>query len=281
MTARIINGRHHAAVLKDRLEQTIKNQNLKPGLAVILIGKNPASEIYVTKKKEACEAIGIKSEIHRLNEDCTNDIALSLINNLNNNPDIHGILLQLPLPPQLSASLLTNAIKAEKDVDGLHPVNLGHLMNATPTFVPCTPQGVLHLLKEENILLSGEHAVIIGRSVLFGKPMGQLLLQENATVTQCHSRTNDLQGLVRQADIVICATGQAHMIKGDWIKPGATVIDVGITRLPDGSLAGDVELETVNQVAGAITPVPGGVGPMTIACLLSNTVKAASNKRNN
>lgn len=277
MTARIINGRHHAAVLKNRLEITIQDQNLKPGLAVILIGDNPASEIYVTKKKEACEAIGIKSEIHRLNKDCTNDIALSLINNLNNNSDIHGILLQLPLPPQLSASFLTNAIKPEKDVDGLHPVNLGYLMNGTPKFVPCTPQGVLHLLKEENIPLSGEHAVIIGRSVLFGKPMGQLLLQENTTVTQCHSRTNDLQGLVRQADIVICATGQAHMITGDWIKPGATVIDVGITRLPDGSLAGDVDFETANQIAGAITPVPGGVGPMTIACLLSNTVKAASN----
>lgn len=277
--AAIIDGKAVAEKLRAELTAQIAKSGIQPGLAVILVGDDPASHVYVRNKITACEKTGIKSYEHRLPAESTKGQIAEIISELNNDREVHGILLQLPLPDRLAAvqEELVQMIAPHKDVDGLTTVNAGKLiLGHTDGMVPCTPQGSLMLIREIRQDLSGLHAVVIGRSNLFGKPMGQLLLAENCTVTQCHSRTRDLPGICRQADILVAAVGRAQMVKGDWIKPGATVIDVGINRTDEGKLVGDVDFEAAKAVAGAITPVPGGVGPMTIACLLKNTVKAAA-----
>jgi methylenetetrahydrofolate dehydrogenase (NADP+)/methenyltetrahydrofolate cyclohydrolase len=281
MTATLINGKDVASRLRDNIAaQTLalKAKGITPGLAVILVGEDPASQIYVRGKITACEKAGIASFEYKPPADVTESDLLKLISDLNHDPAIHGILLQLPLPGHLDETKMILAIDPAKDVDGLHPMNAGRLMAGLPGPVPCTPQGSVMLIKEIRKDLTGLHAVVIGRSLLFGKPMAQLLLAENCTVTHCHSKSKDLPALCRQADILVAAVGRARMVKADWVKPGAIVIDVGINRLDDGKVAGDVDFDSVKEVAGAITPVPGGVGPMTIACLLANTVKAASNQ---
>lgn len=282
-TATIINGQGIAARLLDNLAvdiSALKQNGIVPGLAVVLVGDDPASQVYVRNKIATCERIGIKSYHRHLPAVASQDNVLALIDELNADPDIHGILLQMPLPAHINPDILISHIHPAKDVDGLHPVNLGALMSGIDGgMVPCTPLGALHLIRSVTADLTGMHAVVIGRSVLFGKPMGQLLLHENCTVTQAHSKTRDLPQLAATADILVVATGQAHMVKADWVKPGAIVIDVGISRTTDSEgrqkLIGDVDFDGVQKKVRAITPVPGGVGPMTIAYLMKNTVRAA------
>jgi len=287
MSAQIIDGKQIAADLRKKISEdvaTLNAQGQKVGLAVILVGDDPASQVYVGSKIKACEEVGIESFEHRMADTATEQEIRHVIKNLNNNPQVHGILLQLPLPDHLSGVQedLVQTIAPEKDVDGLTTVNAGKLfLGLQDGLVPCTPQGSLLLIKSVENNLSGKNAVVIGRSNLFGKPMAQLLLQENCTVTTAHSRTQNLAEVCSQADILVAAVGRPEMVKADWIKKGAVVIDVGINRLPPtedkpkGRLVGDVDFDTAKEVAGAITPVPGGVGPMTIACLLANTLKAA------
>lgn len=279
MPATLINGKDVASRLRGDIAaqaSALKARGITPGLAVILVGEDPASQIYVRSKITACEKAGIASFEYKRPADITESDLLALIADLNRDPAVHGILLQLPLPGHLDENTMIMAIDPKKDVDGLHPMSAGCLMAGLPGFVSCTPQGSLILIKEIRQDLTGLHAVVIGRSLLFGKPMAQLLLAENCTVTHCHSKTRDLPSLCRQADILVAAVGRPQMVKADWVKPGAIVIDVGINRMDDGKVVGDVDFDSVKGVAGAITPVPGGVGPMTIACLLANTVKAAS-----
>ena len=276
--AQIIDGKAVAARLKEQVAvdaAALKARGVTPGLAVILVGDDAASQVYVRNKIATCEKTGIKSFGHFLPASTSAADLLDLIKKLNGDKTVHGILLQLPLPAGLDANMMIQAIDPAKDVDGLHPLNAGRLMAGLPGLAPCTPQGALILIKSVEEKLAGLHAVVIGRSLLFGKPMAQLLLASDCTVTQCHSKTRDLPGICRQADILIAAIGRARMVKGDWIKPGAIVIDVGINRQEDGKLTGDVDYEAAAKVARAITPVPGGVGPMTIACLMANAVKAA------
>ena len=278
MTATIIDGKAVSDRLKTHIASEVadlKAQGRTVGLAVILVGDDPASHIYVRNKIMACEKTGIVSTEHRLPADVSEAELLNVIDSLNKDRAIHGILLQLPLPAHLDENKMVLAISPDKDVDGLHPLNAGRLMAGLPGMVPCTPQGSLILIKEIKQDLTGLHAVVIGRSLLFGKPMAQLLLGENCTVTHCHSKTRDLAAVCRQADILVAAVGRAGMVKGDWVKPGAIVIDVGINRIAEKKVVGDVAYDEALAVAGAITPVPGGVGPMTIACLLANTLKAA------
>jgi methylenetetrahydrofolate dehydrogenase (NADP+) / methenyltetrahydrofolate cyclohydrolase len=274
--AHLIDGKAIAANYRKTIAAQVKALGKKIGLAVILVGDDPASHVYVGNKIKACVEVGIESYEHRMPETATQSDVRHVIKNLNANPSVHGILLQLPLPKHLNADELIQSIAPEKDVDGLTYVNQGKLVAGDPSgLVPCTPQGALHLIHAARNDLTGLHAVVIGRSLLFGKPMAQLLIAENCTVTTAHSKTVDLQGLCKQADILVAAVGRAKMVKGDWIKPGSIVIDVGINRMPDGKLCGDVDFDAAAQIAGRITPVPGGVGPMTIACLLQNTLKAA------
>ncbi len=281
--ASVIDGKAIAAQLREEIARevsTLKARGREPGLAVILVGDDPASHVYVGNKVRACEQVGIASYEQRLAEDATEQQIRHVIKNLNANPKVHGILLQLPLPAHLAGvqESLVQSIAPEKDVDGLTTINAGKLFLGTGDgLVPCTPQGSLRLIKSVKDNLSGLNAVVIGRSNLFGKPMAQLLLQENCTVTTAHSRTRDLDAVCKNADILIAAVGRPNMVKGSWVKPGAIVIDVGINRMDDGKLCGDVDYTEACEVAGAITPVPGGVGPMTIACLLANTLKAAEN----
>lgn len=274
-TALLIDGKAMAALVRADVAAKVRAMAHPPGLAVILVGEDPASQVYVGNKVKACAEAGIRSIEHRLPATATRLDLEDLIDDLNNDPQVHGILLQLPLPGGLDADHILQHIDPRKDVDGLTIVNAGRLFSGHDGMVPCTPQGALALIKSVRADLSGLNAVVIGRSLLFGKPMGQLLLNENCTVTQAHSKTRDLPGLCRQADILVAAVGRAGMVQGDWIKPGAIVIDVGINRGADGKLCGDVDFAQAVEVAGAITPVPGGVGPMTIAFLLSNTLKAA------
>ncbi len=276
--AQIIDGKAVAARLRTETAAAAARlgaQGITPGLAVIMIGDNPASDVYVRNKITACEKTGLHSVEHRLPGAIHQDDVAALIRRLNDDPAIHGILLQLPVPDHIDSSAMIGLIAPHKDVDGLHPVNIGNLVSGLPGMVPCTPQGALMLIHEVRRDLSGMHAIVIGRSILFGKPMGQLLLGENCTVTQAHSKTRDLPGLCRQADILVAAVGRPAMVGADWIKPGTIVIDVGINRMADGKLVGDVDYAAAANIAAAITPVPGGVGPMTIACLLANTVRAA------
>lgn len=283
MTATLISGKEFAAGLRERVAAAAahltKTYDLVPGLAVVLVGEDPASQVYVRNKGKATIKAGMKSFEHKLDEKTSQADLLDLVETLNRDPAVHGILVQMPLPDHIDSNVILSAIDPAKDVDGLHPVSAGRLVQGLEGLVPCTPQGCLMLIKDQEKNLSGKHAVVIGRSVLVGKPVAQLLLAEHCTVTTAHSRTQDLPGICRQADILVAAVGRQEMVRGDWIKPGAIVIDVGINRidLPDGKtkLVGDVCFNEAKEVASAITPVPGGVGPMTIACLLRNTVVAA------
>jgi methylenetetrahydrofolate dehydrogenase (NADP+)/methenyltetrahydrofolate cyclohydrolase len=283
--ARIIDGKAFAAGLRERIAEDVAKlkalHRLQPGLAVVLVGEDPASQIYVKSKGEQTKAAGMHSEEHRLPADAGQDEIVALVRKLNADRNIHGILVQLPLPNGLDPAPVIAAIDPDKDVDGLTITNAGRLASALPGLVPCTPAGCLMLIQDQLGSLKGKTAVVVGRSNLMGKPMAQLLLQADCTVTIAHSRTQDLPGVCRGADILVAAVGRAEMVKGDWIKPGAVVIDVGINRLAPtvegakGKIVGDVAFEEAKRVAGAITPVPGGVGPMTIACLLNNTLIAA------
>ncbi len=281
MTAKIIDGKAFAAGIRAKVAghvARLKEENgITPGLAVVLVGEDPASQVYVRSKGKMTVEVGMNSYEHKLDEGVDQGALLALIDRLNNDPEVHGILVQLPLPRHLDADLVINSINPEKDVDGFHISNVGLLGTGQKSMVPCTPLGSLMMLRDHLGSLSGLDAVVIGRSNIVGKPMAQLLLGDSCTVTIAHSRTKDLPVVVRRADIVVAAVGRPEMVPGDWIKPGATVIDVGINRIErDGKkiLVGDVEFASASKVAGAITPVPGGVGPMTIACLLANTVTA-------
>jgi methylenetetrahydrofolate dehydrogenase (NADP+) / methenyltetrahydrofolate cyclohydrolase len=283
MTARIIDGKVIAAELRGRVAGEVariqREHGLSPGLAVVLVGNDPASEVYVRSKHKQTQAAGMASFEHVLPADAVQDVLLALIAKLNRDPAVHGILVQLPLPKSLDTEKVIAAIDPAKDVDGLHPHNAGRLAGGLAALSPCTPLGCIILAKSVHASLEGMNAIVIGRSNLVGRPLLQLLLNENATVTIAHSRSRDLAQLCARADLVFAAVGRAEMVRGDWIKPGATVIDVGISRLPgaDGKtrLVGDVAFQEVLSVAGAITPVPGGVGQMTVACLLVNTLRAA------
>ena len=277
MAAKILDGKVLSAEIKEQVAQRVaamKTQGVTPGLAVILVGNDPASEIYVRNKGKGCEETGMLSRTIRMEEGTTQEALEEEIEKLNRDPAIHGILVQLPLPAHLDEQAALAKIQPEKDVDGFHLVNAGHLMTGTEGVVPCTPKGALYMIRSAGIDLSGREAVVIGRSNIVGKPMAMLLLQQNCTVTMCHSRTKDLAEHTRRADILVAAVGKAGFVTADMVKPGAVVIDVGINRV-DGKVCGDVDFETVKEVAGWITPVPGGVGRMTIAMLLANTADAA------
>ena len=284
MTAKVIDGKAFAATVRGKVAVHVSrlkaDHNITPGLAVVLVGEDPASQVYVRSKGKMTLEVGMKSVEHKLDIETPEADLLALIEQLNNDPEIHGILVQLPLPKHLNEDLVINSISPAKDVDGFHISNVGLLSTGQKSMVPCTPLGCLMMLRDHHGSISGMNAVVIGRSNIVGKPMAQLLLNDSCTVTIAHSRTKDLPEVVRGADIVIAAVGRPEMVPGDWIKKGATVIDVGINRVekPEGGtrLVGDVDYASCAEVAGAITPVPGGVGPMTIACLLANTVTACS-----
>lgn len=287
MTATIIDGKALAAKVRAQVAADVaemKEAGLPaPGLATVLVGEDPASQVYVNSKQKACAQAGIESFGHHLPATATQEEVEALVKELNANPRVNGILVQLPLPKGLDEERVLNSISLEKDVDGFHPVNIGRLAQKgrEPLFVPCTPYGCIYMMDELGVKLDGANAVVLGRSNIVGMPVALLLVRRNATVTICHSRTKNLPDVVRSADVLIAAVGRAEMVRGDWVKPGAVVIDVGINRIDDPShpkgsrLVGDVAYDEVKEVAGAITPVPGGVGPMTIAMLLQNTVRAA------
>jgi methylenetetrahydrofolate dehydrogenase (NADP+)/methenyltetrahydrofolate cyclohydrolase len=283
MVAKIIDGKAFSANLRAEIARKVeilkREHGLTPGLAVVLVGEDPASQVYVRSKGKQTVEAGMNSYEHKLDAGTSQDELLALIDRLNNDPDVHGILVQLPLPGHIDEEAVINSISVDKDVDGFHLSNVGRLSIGADGIVPCTPLGSLMMLKDELGDLSGLKAIVVGRSNIVGKPMAALLLKESCTVTIAHSRTRDLPGECRQADILVAAVGRPQMVRGDWIKPGATVIDVGINRIEneDGTtrLVGDVDFDSAVEVAGAITPVPGGVGPMTIACLLHNTLQQA------
>lgn len=278
MSAQIIDGKKTAETVraewKLRAERLIQS-GIKPGLAVIIVGDNAASGIYVRNKVRACSEIGIYSEVHSFSQNADQNEVLDCIQALNENPHIHGILVQLPLPPHFENNRVIASIAIEKDVDGFHLYNVGALVTGNTIFSPCTPYGVMVMLEKYHIPIEGRHAVVVGRSNIVGKPMAFMLLEQGATVTICTSKTRDLPQFTKKADILVVATGKPRMITAEMVKPGAVVIDVGINRLPDGKLCGDVDYESVKAIAGYITPVPGGVGPMTITMLLCNTILAA------
>ncbi len=279
MAAQIIDGKSLALTLRVGIAREVslleKASGIKPGLAAVLVGDDPASAVYVRNKKIACEKAGLYPEEHLLPTSTTQDTLLALIAQLNADPKIHGILVQLPLPAHIESKAILQAVSPEKDADGFHPINVGRLVEGDPVFVPCTPKGVIHMIDSTGFDISGKHAVVIGRSNIVGKPVAMLLLHRHATVTICHSRTKDLPSVVRSADIVIAAIGKPFFVTSDMVKEGAVVNDVGINRLDTGKHAGDVDFEAVKERAAWITPVPGGVGPMTIAMLLQNTLESA------
>lgn len=280
MSAEVIYGSELSQQLKDEMKNEVaelKKQGVTPNLTVILVGNDPASRSYVRGKQKASDYIGIDSNLIELSSETSENELLELIAQLNNDGKVHGILVQLPLPDHINEQSIIEAISPEKDVDGFHPVNIGRMMTGQDTFFPCTPYGIIQMLKSKNIPIEGQHAVVIGRSNIVGKPVGQLLLKENATVTYCHSRTKNMEQFISAADILIVAVGKPHFIDGSHIKPGSVVIDVGVNRIKDGSLTGDVEFESAKEKASYITPVPKGVGPMTITMLMANTIKSAKN----
>ncbi len=279
MPARIIAGTELAARLRAKVAARAAALPFQPGLAVLLVGEDPASAVYVRNKDRAAQSAGLRSHTIRLPATAPQTDILAEIARLSDDPDVDGILVQLPLPPHVAPRAVIEAIDPAKDVDGFHPLNVGRLQDGLPTLAPCTPRGVMKLLAEAGAPLRGARALVLGRSAIVGRPMAALLLAADATVTIAHSRTRDLAGECRRADVLVAAAGRAEMVRGDWIKPGAVVIDVGINRLADGRLAGDVAFTECLDHAGAITPVPGGVGPMTIACLLENTLEAALARR--
>lgn len=281
MTAAIISGKQVSDEIRIDIAREVKGlaeRGVKPGLAVVLVGEDPASQVYVRNKEKSCIELGFHSEVHRLDASTSQEELLALVAELNNRDNIDGILVQLPLPKHIAEKAVIDAIAVEKDVDGFHPVNVGNLMIGDDSLLPCTPAGVIELIKRTGTGISGKHAVVIGRSNIVGKPVSLLLQRENATVTMCHSRTANMAELSRQADILVVAIGRANYIDGSYVKPGAVVIDVGMNRLENGKLAGDVDYESAREVAGFITPVPGGVGPMTITMLMSNTLIAAKRR---
>jgi methylenetetrahydrofolate dehydrogenase (NADP+) / methenyltetrahydrofolate cyclohydrolase len=277
--AHIIDGKALAQTIREGIAEEVrvleKDTGITPGLAAVLVGDDPASAVYVKNKKIACEKAGLYPQEHLLPASTTQEALLKLIHQLNEDSRIHGILVQLPLPPAIDSQAILQAVSPEKDVDGFHPVNVGRLVEGNPVFIPCTPKGVLQMIDSTGQDIAGKRAVVIGRSNIVGKPVAMLLLHRHATVTICHSRTKDLPGVVREADIVIAAIGKPRFVTADMVKEGAVVIDVGINRLADGKLVGDVDFDRVKEQAGWITPVPGGVGPMTIAMLLQNTLESA------
>lgn len=280
--AKLLSGKVVSARVKEELKaevEKLKKEGKETGLAVVLVGEDPASKVYVRNKEKACEEIGIYSEMHKLPEDTTEEELLALVNKLNNDEKIDGILVQLPLPKHLDDKVIINNIRPDKDVDAFHPVNVGKIMIGDFDFLPCTPAGIMELIHESGVDVDGKNCVVIGRSNIVGKPMSMLLLHENGTVTTCHSHTKDLAEVARRADILVAAVGIPKFVKADMVKPGAVVIDVGMDRDENGKLCGDVDFAEVEPVAGAITPVPGGVGPMTIAMLMRNTVTASKNFR--
>ncbi len=274
-SALVLSGRKYAKVVRASLkERTSQLTGNPPGLVVVLIGDDPASLVYVGAKEKACAKVGFYSKLVKLPSDTTEEVVLQIIEDLNNDNAVHGILVQLPVPKHISADKIASAVLPEKDVDGFHPVNVGRMWRGEDGLFPCTPSGIIGLLKFHNIVLEGKNALVLGRSNIVGKPMAALLLQENCTVTIAHSRTRSLEAKCREADILVAAVGRAEMVRGSWVKPGAVVIDVGMNRNSEGKLVGDVAYDEVSLVCSAITPVPGGVGPLTIAFLLENTYKA-------
>jgi methylenetetrahydrofolate dehydrogenase (NADP+)/methenyltetrahydrofolate cyclohydrolase len=281
MAAKILDGKALAARIRAGLADEAKalaSRGVQPGLAVVLVGEDPASQIYVRNKTKACAEAGFRTFDHKLSADTSEAALLELVGALNADPKVDGILVQLPLPRQIDANKVLLAISPAKDVDGFHPDNLGRLLMGKPRFIACTPFGVIKLIEEAGVPIAGANAVVVGRSNIVGKPVAVLLTARDATVTLCHSKTRDLPQVVRGADILVAAIGKAEMVRGDWIKPGATVIDVGTNRLDSGKLVGDVEFAAAAERAGAITPVPGGVGPMTITMLMANTLESAKQR---
>ncbi|AIQ69974.1 bifunctional methylenetetrahydrofolate dehydrogenase/methenyltetrahydrofolate cyclohydrolase FolD [Paenibacillus graminis] len=282
MTAAIISGKQVSDEIRIDIAREVAQlaeRGVKPGLAVVLVGEDPASQVYVRNKEKSSTELGFHSEVHRLDAATSQEDLLALVAELNRRDEIDGILVQLPLPKHIDEKAVINAIAVEKDVDGFHPINVGNLVIGDDSLLPCTPAGVIELIKRTGTGMSGKHAVVIGRSNIVGKPVSLLLQRENATVTMCHSRTANIAELSRQADILVVAIGRANFIDGSFVKPGAVVIDVGMNRLDNGKLAGDVDYESAKEVAGYITPVPGGVGPMTITMLMGNTLIAAKRRR--
>ncbi len=283
MSAAIIDGKGISIAIRQELKEKVerlKEKGVVPSLTVILVGDDPGSQVYVRNKERACLEAGMAGRVIRMPKETTREDLLSEIEKVNRDESVHGLLVQLPLPGHLNEAEIIGAIAPEKDVDGLHPMTQGLILSGAPAALPCTPRGCIELIKRAGVPLEGAEAVVVGRSVMVGKPMALLLLRENATVTICHSRTKNLAEVTRRADVLVAAIGRPRFITGDMIKPGAAVIDVGINRLPDGKLTGDVDFESAREVAGHITPVPGGVGPMTIAMLLENTVEAAARHAN-
>jgi methylenetetrahydrofolate dehydrogenase (NADP+)/methenyltetrahydrofolate cyclohydrolase len=283
MSAQIINGKEIVSSLREQIKAEtaiLTAKGTQPGLVVVIVGEDPASQVYVNSKAKACEQVGIYSEVHRLPEHTTQHELIALIRLFNQDKRIHGILVQSPLPKHINEEEVVDEINPAKDVDCFHPVNVGNLMIGKPGMLPCTPGGIIEILKKINVSIAGKHAVVVGRSNIVGKPMAMLLLREHATVTVCHSRTPNMEEMTRQADILVVAVGKANLITAKHVKPGAVVIDVGMNRPADGKLTGDVDFEAVKEVAGAITPVPGTVGPMTITTLLRNTLESARRTMN-
>ncbi len=277
--ANLINGKEVSKSVKERVKaetvEFIKSKGVTPGLAVVIVGNDPASRVYVNSKKKACEEVGFRSFEYALPEETTQEELLALVDKLNNDSEVNGILCQLPLPSQIDENAVINAIKPEKDVDAFHPFNVGKIMIGEFSFLPCTPAGVMELIDSTGTDITGKNCVVIGRSNIVGKPMSMLLLHRNGTVTICHSKTKNLKEICRNADILVAAVGRANFVTGDMVKEGAVVIDVGMNRLENGKLCGDVNFEEAEKKASYITPVPGGVGPMTIAMLMKNTLTAA------
>jgi methylenetetrahydrofolate dehydrogenase (NADP+) / methenyltetrahydrofolate cyclohydrolase len=279
MPAQILDGKSLAAQVRGAVKQKVARlaqRGIRPGLAVVLAGDDPASRVYVRNKVRACEETGVASSLYEYPASVSEAALLERVAALDADPDVHGILVQLPLPKQVNAQRVLGAVSPAKDVDGFHDMNLGALLSGKPGLVPCTPAGVMRLIEHAGIALAGRRAAVIGRSNIVGKPLSLLLLQKDATVTICHSKSGDLAAVTREADVLVAAVGRAKLVGPAMVKPGACVIDVGVNRLPDGSLAGDVDFEAVKNIAGWITPVPGGVGPMTIAMLLENCLHAAA-----
>ena len=281
MTARIIDGKAHAAALRAELTviaQKLISRGVTPGLAVVIAGDNPASQTYVRNKIRACEEAGVHSQMHEFPAEVSESELITRVRSLNGDPGIDGILIQLPLPPHVDEAKVLGTVVPQKDVDGFHVQSAGALLIGAPGFIACTPAGIMYLLEKENIPIAGRRAVVLGRSNIVGKPMALLLLQKDATVTICHSKTPDLAAHTRTADILIAAVGRLNLVGANMVKPGACVIDVGTNRTADGKLRGDVDFASVSQVASSITPVPGGVGPMTVAMLVANTLRAAARR---
>lgn len=274
-----MDGRALAREMNIALKQTVADLEHRPGLAVVLVGEDPASQVYVRRKGVVAERLGIRHQQIDLDADVSMETLLATIDRLNEDPQVDGILVQLPLPKHLDANVVTDRIRADKDADGLHPLNVGQLGQGRPGLIPCTPHGVMLLLERTGVSLEGLHAVVLGRSNIVGRPMAMLLEQANCTVTVCHSRTRGVKDIVRTADVLVVAIGRPESVRGDWVKPGAVVVDVGINRLDDGRLVGDVAYDEAMQHADWVTPVPGGVGPMTIAMLMRNTVQASQTRR--